>query len=438
MARSAIKTPKRKKPRAAPTIRRGGKLPDYDWAGWETWSGAKYHHQRRVAFDFYYQNYKAADLTKFVFEWMKSDGGYKKPEIDAIKAIPTWKVNVNTCILAKCLLSGMPDVNEAWNEYWIALPGTSDKAPRPVSETLKARIDELLEEGKELLKEKKKEARKKEKAEALPKPTIQDRIKEQAVVAYEEIDDWLESFVQDPKSFKPDGFDFAAHFRKVKVTQAHARKMKAFFQGELEEFRVISQMPTPAKMKGIKDAKEKDEWDQIKEGYAHLKRAEVKNFLTALESLDGALDMIIEESKANRKSPTRKPKSADKVVAKMKYKVKDDKYQLVGVNPTQIIGASELWVFNTKTRKLGKYIAANPDPIGQAREGSGLSIKGTTVQGYVEDTSVQKTLRKPEEQLKEFKAAGKVKLRKFMDEIPTVDTKLNGRINAETILLKVA
>ena len=332
----------------------------------------------------------------------------------------------------------MPDVNEAWNEYWIALPGTSDEAPRPVSETLKARIDELLEEGKELLKEKKKEARKKEKAEALPKPTIQDRIKEQAVVAYEEIDDWLESFVQDPKSFKPDGFDFAAHFRKVKVTQAHARKMKAFFQGELEEFRVISQMPTPAKMKGIKDAKEKDEWDQIKEGYAHLKRAEVKNFLTALESLDGALDMIIEESKANRKSPTRKPKSADKVVAKMKYKVKDDKYQLVSVNPTQIIGASELWVFNTKTRKLGKYIAANPDPTGQAREGSGLSIKGTTVQGYVEDTSVQKTLRKPEEQLKEFKAAGKVKLRKFMDEIPTVDTKLNGRINAETILLKVA
>ena len=110
------------------------------------------------------------------------------------------------------------------------------------------------------------------------------------------------------------------------------RKMKAFFQGEHEECRVISQMATPAKMKGIKDAKEKDEWDQIKEGYAHLKRAEVKNFLTALESLDGALDMIIEESKANRKSPTRKPKSADKVVAKMKYKVKQMITAIISTN----------------------------------------------------------------------------------------------------------
>ena len=46
-------------------------------------------------------------------------------------------------------------------------------------------------------------------------------------------------------------------------------------------------------------------------------------------------------------------------------------------------------------------------------------------------------MRKPEEQLKEFKNAGKVALRKFMEDIKTTDTKLNGRINAETILLKV-
>jgi hypothetical protein len=148
--------------------------------------------------------------------------------------------------------------------------------------------------------------------------------------------------------------------------------------------------------------------------------------------------MIIEESKAKRKSPVRKPKSADKIVAKVKYKVKDEKYQLVSVNPIDIVGANELWVFNTKTRKLGKYVAINQDPKGMQREGTGLSVKGTTIIGFNEDESIQRTLRKPEEQLKEFKACGKVKLRKFMDTVKTIETKMNGRINADTILLKVS
>ena len=50
--------------------------------------------------------------------------------------------------------------------------------------------------------------------------------------------------------------------------------------------------------------------------------------------------------------------------------------------------------------------------------------------------SKQKTLRKPAETLKEFKNAGKVQLRKFMDDIKTTDIKLNGRFNSDTIILK--
>ena len=72
------------------------------------------------------------------------------------------------------------------------------------------------------------------------------------------------------------------------------------------------------------------------------------------------------------------------------------------------------------------------------RDGSGLQVKGTTILAYDEDQSIQKTLRKPADQLKEFKGAGKVKLRKFLEEIATTDTKLNGRCNPETILLKVS
>ena len=66
-----------------------------------------------------------------------------------------------------------------------------------------------------------------------------------------------------------------------------------------------------------------------------------------------------------------------------------------------------------------------------------MSVKGTSIINFDENKSVQKTLRKPEEQLKEFKASGKVQLRKFLDDIKAVDIKLNGRMNEEIVLLKV-
>jgi hypothetical protein len=66
-----------------------------------------------------------------------------------------------------------------------------------------------------------------------------------------------------------------------------------------------------------------------------------------------------------------------------------------------------------------------------------LSVKGASVVGFDPTKSVKKTLRKPKEQIAEFKKAGKVKLRKFLEEIKSVDTKLSGRISKDTILLKV-
>ena len=93
------------------------------------------------------------------------------------------------------------------------------------------------------------------------------------------------------------------------------------------------------------------------------------------------------------------------------------------------MGAKEIYVYNTKTRKLGRYVA--DEFVGE------LSVKGTTIVGFTPISSIQKTLRKPAEQLKEFMTASKPNTRKFLDSIKTVDIKLNGRINPETLLLKV-
>ena len=139
--------------------------------------------------------------------------------------------------------------------------------------------------------------------------------------------------------------------------------------------------------------------------------------------------MLAEEAKVTRKPRVKKAVSKDKVVAKLKFKKTDDALKLVSITATEIIGAKELWVYNTKTRKLGRYVA--DDMTGP------LTVKGTAIVGFDEHKSIQKTIRKPDEKLKEFKNAGKVALRSFLDTINATDTKMNGRINEETILLKV-
>ena len=111
---------------------------------------------------------------------------------------------------------------------------------------------------------------------------------------------------------------------------------------------------------------------------------------------------MITIANANRKPRKRKEKSPEKLVAKLKYKIEDTKLGIKSIDPTEIIYAESLWVYNTKTRKLGQYQAKVLDPRKMNRPGTGLMVKGTSIIGYDEETSIQKTLRKPEQQLKEF------------------------------------
>lgn len=324
----------------------------------------------------------------------------------------------------------LPDWKIGNYSHWATTAALMDKHADIVPEDYKTGIvkwvQALAEEGKTLAAEKKAEDAAKPKN--VYTPTIQERIEEQSQEYVEDIDTWLEGFIVDRDSFDPKGFDFKAHFGKKGVSQAHARKMRRFYENALDDFKDLENMPTANQLKNM-DEKSADLWNQLKEGYKHLKKADIRKYTEAITSLLEALDFVIEQSNAKRKPRVAKPKSVDKVVAKLKYLKVDDKYKLTSVNPTEIVGATELWVFNVKTRKLGKYVA---------EDNQQFQVKGTTLLFFDEQKSIQKTLRKPEEQLKAFKSAGKVALRKFLDDIPTTETKMNGRFNIDTLILRVS
>ena len=169
--------------------------------------------------------------------------------------------------------------------------------------------------------------------------------------------------------------------------------------------------------------------EQLKEGYSHYKPADFKKRITWINDLLAAVEQYRGVKKATKKARVKKAPSKEKLVSKLKYAKDDKTLKIVSINPADIIGASELWVYNNKTRKLGKYVAASYQTLG---------IKGTSIIGYDVDKSVSKTLRKPEDQLKEFAKAGKVVLRTFLKDIKAVETKLNGRISTEVLLLRTA
>jgi hypothetical protein len=370
------------------------------------WEGAKYYTHYEV---------ESKEWLERVKIYIKKN--FDKTIVSNINKLPDWKVGGKShwACTAYCL-EALPQI-----------------VPPHYKESFNKWVAELNEEGAVIAEQKKEEAKGKKNVYV---PTIQERIRDQAYLQAEALEEWLDGFITDKKNFDPKGFDFKKHFQKTNVTQAHARKLKTFYENELDDFKELERYPTAGQLKKM-DEVQADHWLQLKEGYAHLKKADIKAFTTAIEELLTALDFVIDSAKATRKPRKPKVKSSAKLVEKLKFCKTDDKFKLASVPAEQIVGANELWVFNVKTRKLGKYVAKNIDPKGMGREGSGLSVKGTTITQFDEALSIQKTLRKPQDQLKEFKGAGKVKLRKFLDEINTTDTKLNGRCNPDTILLKI-
>ena len=390
----AAAKPKKKTVRA---VRRGANMMPLMPTKGLTWEKAKYYTHYEV---------ESKEWLTTVKAYIKTH--YDKKVVSAINKLPDWKVGGKshwTC--AAYLLDNQPDL-----------------VPDLYQEGIKKWILELAEEGLAIVEEKKAEEKVKKNVYV---PSIQERIREQAIAACEEIESWLEVRIKDLKNFDVNGFNFTAHFLKMKVTQAHARKIKGFYEDELKEAYEVRDMPTVGQIKKIKDDTERDYAEQLREGYDFMKKADVKTWVDALERIMSACDMIIDSAKANRKPRAKKAPSKEKLVSKIKYCKEDTKLSLVSVHPLDIIDSKEVWVYNIKTRKLGKYIA---------EEHATIQVKGTTLLHFDEKGSIQKTLRKPDETLKAFKKAGKVALRKFMDEIKTTDIKLNGRLNSDTIILK--
>lgn len=167
---------------------------------------------------------------------------------------------------------------------------------------------------------------------------------------------------------------------------------------------------------------------QIKEGYSNFTKAELRKFKDLLDSIVSTVNKNSIDNKPIRKARKKRQQPAAQIVSKMKYLAEDNSLGMKSLLPEKIIGASQIWVYNAKTKVLGVY---------NAEDARGLTVKGTTIQNFKEDLSVGKRLRKPKETLDDLMSAGKVKLRQLLPNLSTKEVPLTGRINSDTMILRI-
>jgi hypothetical protein len=371
-----------------------GNEPIWDYDRALTFSNEEFDHHLRQSFRYYNYYYSTKDLKKYVVAWLRQHEGAEglhkldKTTIDRYQRSADCLTPFTVCALIKAHERGMP-LRDRHVEYIL------DAVKRVL--TLKADNDEDFEEKPEVKKSE------------VYVPTIQDRMNEVAkkhILYFEILEDALfAGETVDPKAYE--------YLIKNTVPQALIGKIQAVFEPRYAEMQLAR----------------KGEDEQLKEGYGHYKAADYKRCEAFYDKLFADLTAYNQTKKATKKAAVRKPPAKEKLVKSLKYLKQDAGMKLVSINPVDIVGAEQLWVYNVKNRKLGRYVAED--------HGGVLGIKGTSITGFSETKSTQKTLRKPEEQVKAFLASNKVELRKFLDNIKTTEIKLNGRINADTILLKI-
>ena len=240
-----------------------------------------------------------------------------------------------------------------------------------------------------------------------PKISIQDRIQNQVEDYVSVLEGQADDFVSSDYKLKYDVYnDLISRGCK----SVHARKMRPLYRDCYNDL--------------VDVYNKEDDFNQ--EAYGHLKPKHQKKLMDFYGIIVDDIDRVIKNATAQRKPRKKKTHSAERLVGKLKYQEEFKKLKLVSVNPEKIIGATELWVFNTRYNRLGVYRAVNSV--------RGFSVKGCTIQHFDENESVQKTARKPKEALN---VLNKRSLKAMFKNMKTKEQSLTGRINAQTILLGV-
>jgi uncharacterized protein (DUF433 family) len=337
------------------------------------------------AFQWYNYHYGKKDAKDMIAQYLEIN--HRKADAKLIRGIPDSQIRVTPAWVCRMSILGL-----MLNEHEQCV--------------LDEQISLMLKSKQEI-----KKAAATDEETAQVKLTIQDHLREKASECAGELEGMFDDFIVAGAKMSAD-FKPIALIRGMNISPQMIPNITRVWDLRLQEFNEV--------LEGTDE--------QLVEGYSHLSKAQLKQCVKFCETVLSDCSSYISIKKVERKPRAKKAVSPETQARKFKYLKEFTEFNLKSENPAKLVGASEAWLYDTAKRKLIHVMA-------DAHLGT-FTVKGSAIIAFDAMTTVQKTLRKPAEQLKTVMSGGKPAMRKSFGDIKATETKFTGRGNENIIILK--
>jgi hypothetical protein len=336
------------------------------------------------AFNWYNYHYGKRDAKEMICQYLEVN--HRPKDAKLLRGIPDSQIRLTPAWVCRMSLMGLQ-----LSEHEICV------VDEQISEMLRAKqeVKKVVTEG--------------EATQA--RLTIQDHLREKVSECCGELEGMFDDFVTGGAKMSAD-FKPIALMRGMNISPNMVGTVSTVWELRLAEYNEV--------LEG-KDA-------DLIEGYSHLSKLQLKNCVKFCETVINDCKSYVQLKKVERKPRAKKAVSPERLSQKFKYLREFDELKLKSEPPAKLVNASEAWLYDTAKRKLIHVMADSH--IGT------FTIKGSAIVGFDALTTVQKTLRKPAEQIKTVMSGGKPAMRKEFGAIKSTETKFTGRGNENLVILK--
>ena len=336
------------------------------------------------AFSWYNYFYGKKDAREMIVNYLETHG--RKDDVRTLKRIPDSSIRLTTGWLCRMSIVGLE-----------------------LTEHEQIKLDNLL---KEILESKQdEEAVEAPVDDAVPKITIQDRLREKVSECAGEMDGLFDDFIASGAKLNAD-YKPVMLMRSMNIAPQMVNDIRQIWTRKLSEF---------DEAVAGKDA-------DLTQGYGYLTKIQLKNCVKFCELVISDCGAYVQIKKVERKPRAVKAVPPEKRAAKFKCITEFAELKLKGLPAASLVDKAEAWLYDTKKRKLIHLVA---DSHAQA-----FTVKSNAIIGFSTVESQQKTVRKPADVLKAMGAAGKPAARKIYKDLTTTETPFNGRGTENLIILK--
>jgi hypothetical protein len=247
--------------------------------------------------------------------------------------------------------------------------------------------------------------------DAVPRVTIQDRLREKVSECAGELDGLFDDFIASGAKLTAD-YKPVVLMRSMNIAPQMVNDIRQIWTRKQSEF----------------DAAVEGKDSDLVQGYSFLSKVQLKNCVKFCELVISDCGAYVQIKKVERKPRKVRAVPPEKRAAKFKHIMEFAELKLKGLPAASLVDKAEAWLYDTKKRKLIHLVA---DSHAQA-----FTVKSNSIIGFSTVESQQKTLRKPADVLKAMGAAGKPAARKIYKDLTTTETPFNGRGTENLIILK--